>query len=75
MLCCGRIAFGAVAAKPATAARDEQPLSEKPVFSGISAKLMSRMGYKEGTFWTFPCLLALRCSVGAVNHPAVYDLP
>lgn len=43
-----RIAFGADVAEPARVARDEQPVSARPIFSGISAKLMSRMGYKEG---------------------------
>lgn len=47
MWCC-RIAFGAAVAEPARAARDEEAKPDRPVFSGISAKLMSSMGYKEG---------------------------
>ena len=48
ILWCCRIAFGAAVAEPARAARDEEVKPDRPVFSGISAKLMSSMGYKEG---------------------------
>ena len=44
-----RIAFGAAPVAPARAARDEGGQADRPVFSGISAKLMARMGYQEGS--------------------------
>jgi len=54
-----RVAFGAAVAEPARAERDE-PQERRPVFSGISAKLMSSMGYKEGKY----CVLrSVLCSV------------